>query len=204
MPVPVAMFPEVRHTSFLDKRLFNQESQRYVCVLQDNNNNSPGLLATKTLSTHADVDVDFRVHYFSSAKGKMVMLVHNASGTCLYTDEDNRLALRSLHDRSPASNILREADPEEITRADSRFFYIHSSGMGRDNYVIKSTNGEALSESLNNDKSNHDDYNILSYRVCFISGDNLYLSISDNGVDLTLKSYNGMTFPSKMSFNFRK
>ncbi|PNF15044.1 hypothetical protein B7P43_G16817 [Cryptotermes secundus] len=137
------MFPSLKDPEHANVRIKNIGQQVYLCVTQDATGHP--VLGTKTLNNIVDPDVDFSLYYYTSAEAwetKMVLPVHQATKVCLSMTADKKLQMSSLRDMAAVlnSNELEGVleDPLRFTKADSRFFYIKTSGS---NVALEAMNG---------------------------------------------------------------
>ncbi|KDR11625.1 uncharacterized protein LOC110836894 [Zootermopsis nevadensis] len=149
------MFPSLKDPEHANVRLKNVGRQVYLCVTQDDTGNP--VLGTKTLNESVDPDVDFSLYYYTSAESgetKMVLPVHQATKACLSMTPDKKLQISSLKDMALLDTNELEGvleDPLSFTKADSRFFYIKTSGS---NVALEAMNGVHYNNFLLVNESN--------------------------------------------------
>ncbi|XP_069702282.1 uncharacterized protein [Periplaneta americana] len=137
-----ATFPMLRNPQHADVRIKSVARQVYLCVKKDDS--GANVVGTKTLSDTVDSELDFSIYYYTTseqAETKLVLLVHQATKTCLSFTRDKKLEKSELKNSAEVDmNMLDglEEDPLRINKADNRFFYIKSSGS---NYAFEAMNG---------------------------------------------------------------
>jgi hypothetical protein len=142
----------------------------------------------KTLSEDIDPDVDFSLYYYTSAEvgeTEMVLPVHQATRVCLSMTSDKKLQISSLReiavlDVKELEDVL--VDPLRFTKADSRFFYIKSSGS---NVALEAMNGAHSNNFLSVNEENqlhiqeHDNSNYPEEILFFVD------DLDNNGLFIT-------------------
>ncbi|PSN41130.1 hypothetical protein C0J52_16285 [Blattella germanica] len=133
------VFPSLTNPTHVDVRFKNVQSDVYLCVKTDEMGKHT--LATKTLSSSTDPEVDFSLYYYTSAEAgetKMVLPVHQATNVCFSMTLEKELQISSLISSSDGNELEgpRE-DPLKFSQADNRFFYIKKSG---EEYALEAMN----------------------------------------------------------------
>ncbi|KAJ9573534.1 hypothetical protein L9F63_009098 [Diploptera punctata] len=136
------MFPSVKNPERITARLKNLEQQVYVCVTTDDVGKNKLGTKTRNLDLLSDPELEFTLYFFTSAEAnntKMVLPVHESTKCCLSMSPEKNLELTTLREGDSSSNEVDTLeDPNKITQADSRFFYVKSSGT---NIALEAMNG---------------------------------------------------------------
>ncbi|XP_021930260.1 uncharacterized protein LOC110834916 [Zootermopsis nevadensis] len=173
-------FPELVFTDRHEARLKNAGQNVYLCVTQGDEGHR---LTTKTLQADSlsDPELVFSLFYYTDAEAdetKMVLPVHHSTNVCLSMDDDKTLKISSLRELPLLTNeVVPVEDPERLTIADNRFFYLKTSGSL---VALEAMNGLHRDQFLALTSSN--DVTIKDQSGGAVYADNVLFSLDDYSV----------------------